>query len=138
MNKFIETYLNIIEEAKFKDIKWKFDLIFKDIEIFENFEHLNERLKERYKLEFETWIYWETIKRSIIDYLLKENAWLHVKKKAKYQKMYSVYLTVSDMWVGFIIQNDLEDKVKRIYFSTFLPNEEIKIHPHVTKFDLPL
>ena len=52
--------------------------------------------------------------------------------------MYSVHLTVSDMWVGFIIQNDLEDKVKRIYFSTFLPNEEIKIHPHVTKFDLPL
>ena len=52
--------------------------------------------------------------------------------------MYSVHLTVSDMWVGFIIQDDLEDKVKRIYFTTFLPNDEVKKHSHVEKFDLSL
>jgi hypothetical protein len=34
--------------------------------------------------------------------------------------------TVHNIWTSGTIQNDLEDKVKRIYFSTFLPEEPRK------------
>ena len=41
------------------------------------------------------------------------------------------------MWLSGILQNDLEDCEKRIYFSTFLP-EEPKFNKHDIKLDLPL
>jgi hypothetical protein len=41
------------------------------------------------------------------------------------------------MWLSGIIQNDLEDDKKRIYFSTFLP-EEPTSNKHDIKLDLPL
>ena len=138
MNKFIETYLEIIEEGRFKNKKWKLDKVYKDVEILENYEHLKERLIERYKIEYASWISWKNIKQSIIDHLLKIKAWKYCKGKNNYQRMFSVHLTTSDMWCGFIIHNDVEEKMKRIYFTTFLPSEEVMIHPHVNRFDLPL
>ena len=41
------------------------------------------------------------------------------------------------MWFSGVLQNDLDDKMKRIYFSTFLP-EEPTHNPHDIKLDLPL
>jgi hypothetical protein len=41
------------------------------------------------------------------------------------------------MWLSGMIQNDIEDDEKRIYFSTFLP-EEPSFNKYDIKLDLPL
>jgi hypothetical protein len=41
------------------------------------------------------------------------------------------------MWLSGMIQNDIDDGEKRIYFSTFLPKDPT-INKHDIKLDLPL
>jgi len=41
------------------------------------------------------------------------------------------------MWLSGILQNDIEDDKKRIYFSTSLP-EEPTFNKHDIKLNLPL
>ena len=138
MNDFIKIYLKIINESKFKDLKWKFDKIYESIEIYENYKHLKERLKERYSEELESWIIWNTIKIAICDYLLKNDAWNICRKKSLEQRSYVCHLTKLNIWCCFIIQNDVKDDKIRIYFSTFLPNVDTKLNSKSIKFDLPL
>ena len=137
MDKFTNTYLDIINEAKLKNKKWKRRTTFNDIEVFENQPHLKERLFKRYGIDEEKWIYWFIIKTQIIKYLIKDNAWLKCSKKTSYQKGFTVHLTISNMWLSGILQNDIEDGGQRIYFSTFLP-EDPHFNLHDIYFNLPL
>lgn len=138
MNTLFETYFKIISEAKFKNSKWKFDKIINNVEIYENIVHLQERLTERYQKDLYEWLFWKTIKRQIINYINNNNIWKLCSKHNKHQKMCVCHLTKTDLWSAFIIQNDLEESKQRIYFSTFLPNENTKIHSNVFKFEIPI
>lgn len=88
MNKFIQTYINVINEEKFKNSKWKFNRIYKNIEIYENYFHIENRLKLRYNINFYNWPYWNIITNQIINYLILNSSWLLCSKKEPFQKMY--------------------------------------------------
>ena len=45
MNKFDQVYQSIISEAKFEDKKWIEKETINDIQVFENYLHLKNRLK---------------------------------------------------------------------------------------------
>ena len=137
MDKFEQTYQSIISEAKFGSKKWIEKESIKEILVFENYLHLKDRLKERYKIEFDDWIMWNLFKNTIVFKFIGINAWANCSGKPPYQKGFTIYLTVSNMWLSGILQNDLEDDCKRIYFSTFLP-EEPKFNKHDIKLDIPL
>lgn len=138
MNNLFETYFKIISEAKFKNSKWKFDWQYSNVEIYQNIVHLQERLHERYQKDIYEWFAWNTVKIQIINYINNNNIWKLCSKHNKHQKMCVCHLTKTDLWSAFIIQNDLEESKQRIYFSTFLPNENTKIHSNVFKFEIPI
>ncbi len=138
MNSLFKIYFKIINEAKFKNSKWKFDKVVNNVEIYENIVHLQERLTERYQKNIYEWFAWKTIKRQITDYININNIWKLCSKHNNYQKMCVCHLTKTDLWSAFIIQNDLEESKQRIYFSTFLPNENTRIHSNVLKFEIPI
>lgn len=137
MNKFDQVYQSIISEAKFEDKKWIEKETIKDIQIFENYLHLKNRLKERYKIEFDDWASWNFIKTQITNKFIELDLWTKCSKKDPYQRGFTIHLTTSNMWLSGIIQNDLEDGKKRIYFSTFLP-EKPKFNKYDIKLDIPL
>ena len=134
---FDNLYYSIISEALFTNKKWIKKESIKDIQIFENFLHLQERLKARYKVELSTWRRWLIIKTQIINKFIELDLWSKCSKKDPYQRGFTVHLTISNMWLSGIIQNDIEDGEKRIYFSTFLP-EEPTSNKHDIKLDIPL
>ena len=137
MNKFDSLYCSIISEAQFTNKKWIRKESINEIKVFENFIHLQERLKERYKVDLSTWRRWLIIKTQIINKLIKLNSWAKCSKKDSYQRGFTIHLTTSNMWLSGILQNDLEDGKKRIYFSTFLP-EKPKFNKYDIKLDIPL
>ena len=137
MNKFDQVYQSIISEAKFEDKKWIEKETIKDIQVFENYLHLKNRLKERYKIEFDDWASWNFIKTQITNKFIELDLWTKCSKKDPYQRGFTIHLTTSNMWLSGIIQNDLEDGKKRIYFSTFLP-EKPKFNKYDIKLDIPL
>jgi hypothetical protein len=137
MNKFDSLYCSIISEALFTNKKWIKKESIKDIQIFENFLHLQERLKERYKVELSTWRRWLILKTQITNKFIELDLWSKCSKKDPYQRGFTIYLTISNMWLSGIIQNDIEDGEKRIYFSTFLP-EEPTFNKYDIKLDIPL
>ena len=137
MNKFNRIYQSIISEAKFEDKKWIEKEIIKDIQVFESYLHLKNRLKERYKIEFNDWASWNFIKTQITNKFIELDLWTKCSKKDPYQRGFTIHLTTSNMWLSGIIQNDLEDGKKRIYFSTFLP-EKPKFNKYDIKLDIPL
>ena len=137
MNKFNRIYQSIISEAKFEDKKWIEKETIKDIQVFESYLHLKNRLKERYKIEFDDWASWNFIKTQITNKFIELDLWTKCSKKDPYQRGFTIHLTTSNMWLSVIIQNDLEDDKKRIYFSTFLP-EKPKFNKYDIKLDIPL
>ena len=137
MNKFNRIYQSIISEAKFEDKKWIEKETIKDIQVFESYLHLKNRLKERYKIEFVDWASWNFIKTQITNKFIELDLWSKCSKKDPYQRGFTIHLTTSNMWLSGIIQNDLEDGKKRIYFSTFLP-EKPKFNKYDIKLDIPL
>ena len=137
MNKFDQVYQSIISEAKFEDKKWIEKETIKDIQVFENYLHLKNRLKERYKIEFDDWASWNFIKTQITNKFIELDLWTKCSKKDPYQRGFTIHLTTSNMWLSGIIQNDLEAGKKRIYFSTFLP-EKPKFNKYDIKLDIPL
>lgn len=134
---FKNIYYKIICESNFKNKKWVKTEDILDIQIFENYNHLKERLFERYHINFKHWLYWNILKTQIVNSFIGLNAWTNCSSKFPYQKGFTIHLTVSNMWLSGILQNDLEDDCKRIYFSTFLP-EEPTFNKHDIKFDIPL
>ena len=138
MNTLFEKDFKIISEAKFKNSKWKFDKIINNVEIYENIVHLQERLTERYQKDLYEWLFWKTIKRQMIDYINNNNIWKLCSKHNKHQKMCVCHLTKTNLWSAFILQNDFEESKHRIYFSTFLPNENTRIHSNIFKFEIPI
>ena len=133
MDKFDQVYQSIIYEAKFESKKWIEKEIIDDIQVFENYLHLKNRLKERYEIEIEDWFMWSLIKHTIIFKFIELDLWSKCSKKDPYQQGFTIHLTTSNMWISGIIQNDLEDGKKRIYFSTFLPEK-----PKFNKYDIKL
>lgn len=133
MKKFLTIYNKIISESKFKSKKWIYTGTSKDVAIFENVEHLSDRLKLRYDIEYKEWAKWTLIKKIIIASYIEKDLWSKCSKKDPYQRGFTIYLTISNMWLSGILQNDLEDGKKRIYFSTFLPKE-----PTFNKYDIKL
>ena len=137
MNKFDQVYQSIISEAKFEDKKWIEKETINDIQVFENYLHLKNRLKERYKINFEIWATWNFIKTQITNKFIELDLWTKCSKKDPYQRGFTLHLTFSNMWLSGILQNDLEDGKKRIYFSTFLP-EKPKFNKYDIKLDIDL
>ena len=137
MNKFDSLYCSIISEAQFTNKKWIKKESIKDIQIFENYLHLKNRLKERYKIDLSTWCRWLIIKTQITNKFIELDLWSKCSKKDSYQQGFTIHLTFSNMWLSGIIQNDLEDGKKRICFSTFLP-EKPKFNKYDIKLNLPL
>lgn len=137
MNKFDQVYQSIISEAQFTNKKWIKKESIKDIQIFENYLHLKDRLKERYKVELSIWRRWLILKTQITNKFIELDLWSKCSKRDPYQQGFTVHLTISKMWLSGMIQNDIEDGEKRIYFSTFLP-EEPTFNKHDFKLDLPL
>ena len=138
MDKFVSTYINMIIEAKFSNEKWKSSGLYKNIEIYESYTHLSDRLLQRYNIDLSNWMYWNIIKNQIIEYLINNLCFDKCSKKNPYIRNYWCHLTVSNMYVAFICQNDLDDNVNRVYFSTFLPNQNTKNKLGVETFDLAL
>lgn len=134
---FTDIYFQIINESQFKNKKWLKTEIISSIQIFENYDHLEERLFERYHLHIKEWLYWLIIKTQITNKFIELNLWSKCSKKDPYQRGFTVHLTISNMWLSGILQNDIEDGEKRIYFSTFLP-EEPSFNKYDIKLDLPL
>ena len=133
----MKVYEKLISESAFKNKKWHFDKTLKDIQIFENYTHLRERLKIRYSKDISDWIYWSILKTQIINKFLELGSWSKCSKKNPYQRGFTISLTFSKIWLSGILQNDLEDKVKRIYFSTFLP-EKPTFNKNDIYLELPL
>ena len=137
MKKFLTIYNKLISESKFKSKKWFYTGTSKGIAIFENVEHLSDWLKLRYEIEYKEWEKWTLIKKIIIASYIEKDLWSKCSKKDPYQRGFTIHLTISNMWLSGIIQNDLEDDEKRIYFSTFLP-EKPKFNKHDIKLDIDL
>ena len=133
MNKFDSLYCSIISEAQFTNKKWIKKESIKDIQIFENYLHLKNRLKERYKIDLSTWCRWLIIKTQITNKFIELDLWSKCSKKDSYQQGFTIHLTFSNMWLSGTIQNDIDDGKKRIYFSTFLPEK-----PKFNKYDIKL
>ena len=112
MNKFDSLYCSIISEAQFTNKKWIKKESIKDIQIFENYLHLKNRLKERYKIDLSTWCRWLIIKTQITNKFIELDLWSKCSKKDSYQQGFTIHLTFSNMWLSGIIQNDLEDGKK--------------------------
>lgn len=138
MNKFNALNIKIINETKFSNEKWKSAGLYKNIEIYENFDHLKDRLMLRYTIELTTWKRWNLIKSQIIEYLINNSYFNKCSKKIPYIRNYWCHLTLSNIYVAFICQNDLIDNIKRIYFTTFIPNQNTKNILGVEIFELPL
>ena len=134
---FTDIYFQIINESHFKNKKWLKTENISSIQIFENYEHLEERLFERYHINIKKWLYWLIIKTQITNKFIELDLWSKCSKKVPYQRGFMIHLTTSNMWLSGIIQNDLEDGKKRIYFSTFLP-EKPKFNKYDIKLDIPL
>lgn len=134
---FTDIYIQIINESQFKNKKWLKTEKISSIQIFENYDHLEERLFERYRLNIKEWLYWLIIKTQITNKFIELDLWTKCSKKDPYQRGFTIHLTASNMWLSGIIQNDLEDDEKRIYFSTFLP-EKPKFNKYDIKLNLPL
>ena len=134
---FTDIYFQIINESHFKNKKWLKTENISSIQIFENYDHLEERLFERYHLNIKKWLYWLIIKTQITNKFIELDLWSKCSKKDPYQRGFIIHLTTSNMWLSGIIQNDLEDGKKRIYFSTFLP-EKPKFNKYDIKLDIPL
>ena len=134
---FTNIYLQIINESQFKNKKWIKTENISSIQIFENYDHLEERLFKRYRLNIKEWLYWLIIKTQITNKFIELDLWSKCSKKKPYQRWFTIHLTFSNMWLSGILQNDLEDDKKRIYFSTFLP-EKPTFNKHDIKLDLPL
>lgn len=134
---FTDIYFQIINESQFKNKKWLKTENISSIQIFENYDHLEERLFERYSLRIKEWLYWLIIKTQITNKFIELDLWSKCSKKDPYQRGFTIHLTISNMWLSGIIQNDIEDDEKRIYFSTFLP-EEPTFNKYDIKLDLPL
>lgn len=137
MNKFDSLYCSIISEAQFTNKKWIRKESINEIKVFENFIHLQERLKERYKVDLSTWRRWLIIKTQITNKFIELDLWSKCSKKDPYQRGFTIHLTTSNMWLSGTLQNDLEDGKKCIYFSTFLP-EKPKFNKYDIKLDIPL
>ena len=137
MNKFDSLYCSIISEAQFTNKKWIKKESIKDIQIFENYLHLKNRLKERYKIDLSTWCRWLIIKTQITNKFIELDLWSKCSKKDSYQQGFTIHLTFSNMWLSGTLQNDIDDGKKRIYFSTFLP-EKPKFNKYDIKLDIPL
>ena len=137
MNNFDSLYCSIISEAQFTNKKWIRKESINEIKVFENFIHLQERLKERYKVDLSTWHRWLIIKTQIINKFIELDLWTKCSKKDPYQRGFTIHLTTSNIWLSGTIQNDIDDGKKRIYFSTFLP-EKPKFNKHDIKLDIPL
>lgn len=134
---FTDIYFQIINESHFKNKKWLKTENISSIQIFENYDHLEERLFERYHINIKKWLYWLIIKTQITNKFIELDLWSKCSKKVPYQRGFTIHLTTSNMWLSGIIQNDLEDGKKRIYFSTFLP-EKPKFNKYDIKLDIPL
>ena len=90
-----------------------------------------------YQIEYKEWAKWTLIKKIIIASYIEKDLWSKCSKKDPYQRGFTIYLTISNMWLSGILQNDLEDGKKCIYFSTFLP-EEPTFNKYDIKLNLPL
>ena len=123
MNNFVQKYLSIVNEAKFKSKKWIKCENIKFLEIYEQKNHLENRIKSRYNIELSTWKRWALIKTQAVNLFLSNKSWELCSNKSPYQRGFTIHLTISNMWLSGQLQNDLDDNVKRIYFSTFLPEQ---------------
>lgn len=96
MKKFLTIYNKIISESKFKSKKWIYTGTSKDVAIFENVEHLSDRLKLRYEIEYKEWAKWTLIKKIIIASYIEKDLWSKCSKKDPYQRGFTIYLTISN------------------------------------------
>lgn len=119
MNKFDSLYCSIISEAQFTNKKCIRKESINEIKVFENFIHLQERLKERYKVDLSTWRRWLIIKTQITNKFIELDLWSKCSKKDPYQRGFTIHLTTSNMWLSGTLQNDLEDG-KKTYLLLYI------------------
>jgi hypothetical protein len=77
-------YPDVFFQLKAQSVPYLKETI-KDIQIFEKYLHLKERLKERYKIKFDDWISWNFIKTQITNKFIKLNLWSKCSKKSPFQ-----------------------------------------------------
>ena len=133
MDIFKKVYYKIINEEKFKHSKWKFDTIYKDIEIYFNTEHIIYRLKIRDPDEdIDTY---RLIIFYLIEYLIENKIYESKKLNNKSDKFgltrgFTFHEIISNSWICGTLQNDIFEHKYRLYFSTILNPKE---HSHSTR-----
>lgn len=123
-NIFKITYFKILSEEKLKNEKWKYIKTFKNVEIYFNETHINDRLKSRYDIYLFSYYHITILK--FINYLIDNNIFKTIDLKG-----FTIHETSCKVWISGVLQNDKKDNQLRIYISTFLPSKT----PKYNKYD---
>lgn len=133
MNKFENVYNEIIFEEKFSKLKWIYEFSYNDVEIFFNKEHVMDRLSTRdSKSDMDAYTLFLFY---LIDFLIENKIYESKELKIKSEKYglirgFTFHEITSDSWICGVLQNDLNEKTYRLYFSTILSSDE---HHHTIK-----
>lgn len=126
-NSFNDIYLNIIQEEKLKNPKWKFYKKEKNVEIYLNKDHVLKQCSTRYDVE--KFFIYQRIILSYVSHLLDLKIFeLKIKSELK---GFTFHEISNNIWVSGILQNDKSEKQFRLYVSTFLPSDD----PYYNKHD---
>lgn len=131
MKKFNKLY-QIIKEAVFKDEKWKHYGDFKGIEIYVSFQHIKDRLDERYKEQILNGFVFSRFIYQLVNYILKYDLF---NRAIKYdQRGFNFYNKAEDFRMCGVLQKDNIDKINRIYISSVLDKDS----DYFNKFDIKI
>ena len=116
MKEFINAYLNIIDEAKFENEKFKRFDVYRGIEIYYSYEHIKQRLNERYsKYSFGTI---RQLSKVLLKNLLIDPVFINFKLN---DFPFVCYFTVSNVWITGRMKNNFGEWRMQVY--TLLPND---------------
>lgn len=118
MNEITEIYLELLLEAQFEDNNFKRFDIYKDIEIYYNYEHIKQRLQERYpNLTFGNIRYFT---KSFIKYILLNNN-LNISNNNILN--FICKFTISNVWIAGRFKKNFGKW--RIEINTALPQNPV-------------
>lgn len=117
MKEFINAYLNIIDEAKFENEKFKRFDVYKGVEIYYSYEHIKQRLQTRYpNMTFSNVRYFS---KALLKNLLIDPTFINFKLS---DFPFICHFTVSNVWITGRMKKNFGEWRMQIY--TLLPSDD--------------
>ena len=118
MNKITKTYLEILLEAQFERDGFKRFDIYRDIEIYYNYEHVKQRLQERYPSK--TFSVIRLLVKAFLKNIINENFLINKKTN---NITFICYCSKSEIWIAGRFKKNFGKW--RVEINTLLPPNPI-------------